>query len=71
MAIQKGYTKIFVENHMIPPIPNLDEFLVVYVDFKIIETKCEFHLYELNNWEFQKFEDASDEFKFWDVIFQK
>ena len=47
---------------MAPVIPNVDELPLDKLDFKIIKTKCEFDIYELHNWSFQKYEDASDEF---------
>lgn len=68
MASQKGKSKVSVESTMLPPVPNLDEFTLVDTQFKIIETKCEFDLYELHNWAFQKFEDANDEFSLWESM---
>lgn len=64
MSSQKGKSKIAVKKHMLPPILNLDEYPLVDVHLKILETRCEFKLYELHNWAFQKFEYASEKNQF-------
>jgi len=65
MSNQKGKSKEKIKNTMIPIVPNLDELHLVDVYFKITKTKCEFNLLELQNWEFQKYEDVRDEFRNW------
>lgn len=62
MASQKGKSKVTIESPILPPMPNLHKFPLVDTQFKIIETQCEFDPYELHNWAFQKFKDASDDF---------
>jgi len=64
MASQNGKSKVSIESPIVPPMPNLHKFHLVDRRFKIIETRCEFDLYELHNWAFQKFQDAIDEFSF-------
>jgi len=54
IAIQKGKYKLFVDITTLPPIINLNEIPLVDTHYKIVETECEFDLYELHNWEYKK-----------------
>lgn len=50
MASQKEKSKIVVESLTLPLVINLDEIPLIDAQYKIIETKCEFNLYDLHNW---------------------
>lgn len=68
MASHKGKSKISVDNPVLPSVINLDELPFVNTYFKVVETNCEFDLYEHHNWSFHKYEDVSDDFSFWESL---
>lgn len=42
---------------------------LINLDAKIVETQREFDLYELRNWEFQRFQDPNGDFYLWESFF--
>lgn len=61
-----GKNKVTEEKPLLPPIIDLDNKPLVDQEYKIIETSCEFDLYELHNFLKHKFIDLSDELSLWD-----
>lgn len=68
MVSQKGKSRVVVESLTLPPVIKLDELPLIDTQLKITETQCGFDLYELHNWEYQKFEDANDELCLWESM---
>lgn len=68
MLSHKGKAKKVVESPVLPSVPNLNEMPLVDIQCKILETQCEFDLYELHNWANQKYLDNRDDLSIWELF---
>ena len=68
MSSQKLKGKIPDEYPMVLLIPDLDRSPLINTQYKIKKTQCEFDLYELHNWEKQKYLDQSDDLNIWKLF---
>ncbi len=54
------------EDPIVPPILDLDRSPLIDTQYTIVETQCDFDLYELHNWAKQKYLDRSDDLNIWE-----
>jgi len=50
MLAQKGMGKMTEEDPRVPLVPYLDKTPLINTQYKIVDTGCEFDIYELHNW---------------------
>lgn len=56
------------ENPVLPPPIYMDHLPLIDLQYKIVETNCEFDLFQIHSWLKRKFLDQSDELNLWESI---